>query len=241
MTNRPFAVFDIDGTVIRWQLYHAVADELAHRGLLDRVNYEAVLAARFEWKVRQHVDSFKRYEAKLVSVVNQAMSGLAVSDVEKAMRAVLTIYKDQVYTYTRDLITSLKAKNYILFAISTSQIEIVDPIATYYGFDDYGGSQYEIKNGRFTGHRIVMQRRQKPILLKQLVTAHQARWKDSIAVGDSENDIPMLEIVDKPIAFNPTKQLLNHATKAAWPIVIERKNVVYSLRPDHGNYRLVTK
>ena len=26
---RPFAVFDIDGTIIRWQLYHALADELA--------------------------------------------------------------------------------------------------------------------------------------------------------------------------------------------------------------------
>ncbi len=241
MTNRPFAVFDIDGTVIRWQLYHAVADELAHRGLLDRVNYEAVREARFEWKERQHENSFLIYEMKLVSVIDKAITGLAVADVNKAIQAVLITYKDQVYTYTRDLITSLRAKNYILFAISASQVEIVDPIATYYGFDDYGGSQYEIKNGRFTGQKSVMLRRQKPALLKKLVATHQARWQDSIAVGDSESDIPMLKIVEKPIAFNPTKQLLSYATKAEWPVVIERKNVVYCLRADHGSYRLFSK
>ena len=34
-----FAVFDIDGTLIRWQLYHAIADELAKSGHIDAETY----------------------------------------------------------------------------------------------------------------------------------------------------------------------------------------------------------
>ena len=33
--GRPFAVFDIDGTLIRWQLYHSIADTLARLGHIE--------------------------------------------------------------------------------------------------------------------------------------------------------------------------------------------------------------
>ena len=33
--SRPFAVFDIDGTLIRWQLYHAVADDMAKQNIIN--------------------------------------------------------------------------------------------------------------------------------------------------------------------------------------------------------------
>jgi phosphoserine phosphatase len=67
---------------------------------------------------------------------------------------------------------------------------------------------------------------------------HQASWDKSIAVGDSESDIPLLSSVKNPIAFNPTKQLFNHAKENHWNIVVERKNVIYQLGPGSQNYTL---
>ena len=74
-----------------------------------------------------------------------------------------------------------------------------------------------------------MRSTEKPIALAELVAKHGLSYDESIAVGDSESDIPMLEAVSTPIAFNPTKALYEHARAAGWKIVVERKNVVYEL------------
>jgi phosphoserine phosphatase len=151
---------------------------------------------------------------------------------------VLDTYKDQVYRYTRDLIKDLKRQDYFLFAISASQDMIVNLLAMYYGFDDAGGSSYEVKKGHFTGKSQILKSERKPMFLKQLVKKHGASWQGSIAVGDSEGDIDMLAAVEQPIAFNPSKKLFDHARQQGWPIVIERKNVIYQLEPKDGKYVL---
>lgn len=238
MTRRPFAVFDIDGTVIRWQLYHALADELARQGHLDPEEFQKVRAARMLWKKRARETSFEEYEQALVALIDKAITGIKVGDLEAACRGVIDEYKDQVYTYTRDLIRNLQTKNYLLFAISASQSQIVGLIAEYYGFDDFGGSQYEVKDGYFTGRKELLVSAAKPEFLKHLVDTHKARWQGSYGVGDSESDIPMLSAVEQPIAFNPTKKLFQHARQHSWTIVVERKNMVYHLEPDSGSYRL---
>ena len=53
--------------------------------------------------------------------------------------------------------------------------------------------------------------------------------KNSIAVGDTEGDIPLLEGVEQPICFNPNQALYNHAKLMGWEVVVERKDVIYYL------------
>jgi phosphoserine phosphatase len=66
-------------------------------------------------------------------------------------------------------------------------------------------------------------------VLKRLITKHGLVWQDSVAVGDSGSDIAMLEAVEQPIAFNPDQKLFKAARERGWPIVVERKDVVYEL------------
>jgi HAD superfamily hydrolase (TIGR01490 family) len=231
---RPFAVFDIDGTLIRWQLYHAVADKLAKQGVLDSGDFEKVRASRMDWKNRAGEESFDAYERQLVTLINGAIRGLSVETLEKAYDEVITEYRDQVYTYPRDLIEELRRKNYLLFVISGSQTEIVELLARHYNFDDFGGTVYEQQDGRFTGRNTPLRSDKKPEYLKELVKQHGATWQGSVAVGDSESDIPMLSLVEQPVAFNPTKKLFQHAKQQGWKIVLERKNMVYELEPREG-------
>lgn len=236
--SRPFVVFDIDGTLIRWQLFHAMADALAKQGYLDPDDYKAIRDARMQWKRREHVESFKEYELQLVKVYETMLSTLTVDQFNQAARTVITEYQDQVYTYPRGLIRSLKEKDYAILAISGTQQEIIQQVTDHYGFDDCVGSIYEQDEGRFTGvKQVALGRKDK--VLKELVAKHKLRWQDSVAVGDSAGDISMLELVDKPIAFNPDKALFEHAKSKGWQIVIERKNVVYDLEAQHGSYLLV--
>jgi HAD superfamily hydrolase (TIGR01490 family) len=238
ITQRPFAVFDIDGTLIRWQLYHAVADELARRGHFGAIEYQAVKNARMTWKKRESEDSFKEYERALVNLVDQAIQGIRVAEWEDASKTVIHEYQDQVYTFTRNLIRDLQSKGYLLFAISASEKTIVKLLAAHYGFDDFAASTYEVIDNAFTGHKDILRRERKPAALAELVQKHGATYNGSMAVGDSENDIPMLKAVEQPIAFNPTKQLSEQARGQGWKIVVERKNVVYELEPGNGTYLL---
>jgi len=232
--KRKFAVFDIDGTLIRWQLYHAVVSELAKRGHLADNAEQVIHNARMTWKKRSHSESFREYEEVLVHTYLDALKGLKTNDYLTAVGSVFEEHKDQVYTYTRDLVTSLKAKNYVLFAISGSQNEIVAKLATYYSFDDYKGADFEQKDGYFTGQvNTPFGRKLEP--LKELVTKHGLTFEGSIGVGDSGSDISMLEAVSKPIAFNPNRGLFETAKLRGWEVIIERKNVVYKLTQEGNN------
>ena len=238
MVNVLFAVFDIDGTLIRWQLYHAVVDELGHQGYIDKKAYTDIKQARLIWKRREHQEAFKDYERQVVRSLDSAITGVEVNKFVKAVKSVFDEYKDQVYTYTRKLIKELKAKDYVLLAISGSPKEAVGLIAKHYGFDDFIGSTYHHKDGQFTGEKIVAACDKKSELNK-LIAKHHLSLVGSVAVGDSESDIALLEMVDRPIAFNPTVQLYNAARKNGWQIVVERKNVVYELEQNNEVYGLI--
>lgn len=235
--NRPFAVFDIDGTVIRWQLYHAMNDVLARKGIVNTQAFEKVKEARMSWKKRSSDKSFHNYEQILFQYFEQELAGLSVRELNVAADEAFEEYKDQVYIYTRDLILSLKAKNYLLFAISGSPDFIIEKLVRYYGFDDFAASRYVSRNGRFTG-TIQLSVGKKAELLKKLIDKHQASANGSIGIGDSEGDIDMLNLAEKPIAFNPSNQLFQHALKKHWSVVVERKNVIYSLNYLNGKYQL---
>lgn len=236
--QRPFAVFDIDGTVIRWQLYHGIVHELGKRGIIPSDSTSAVNNARMTWKKRANSDSFGQFEHEFVHTFQDSLAHIAVSDYLDVVDKVFEEHKDQVYTYTRDLIQDLKSKGYVLFTISGSQHEIIEKLGRYYGFDDYVGASFKAKNGFFTRpDREVFGR--KGELLRELISKHNVTSQGSIAVGDSESDIAMFEMVETPLAFNPTAGLYTVAKQKGWDIVVERKNVVYQLRQVAGRYILL--
>jgi HAD superfamily hydrolase (TIGR01490 family) len=236
--KRPFAVFDIDGTVLRWQLFHAVVDMLGKQGRLPSNLYEEVLAARRDWKHRKTEEAFGEYEMIAVQTFVKMLTKISVSHMNAAAREVFDEYKDQVYRYTRGLIQTLKQQNYLLFAISGSDKKIVKMFTDYHGFDDAIGTTHFVRGSGFTGQIDVVKSERKAELLKELAAKHGATFAGSIAVGDSEGDIQLLGMVEKPIAFNPSKKLFQHAQSHGWKVVVERKNVIYELEPKGSRYVL---
>ena len=233
-----FAVFDIDGTLIRWQLYHALVDGLIKHGLGDETLHGQIHDSRMDWKTRSHSEAFKDYEHNLVNIYNRLLTSMSVRQFNLVVNSVFEEYKDQVYVYTRDLIKDLKRQGYLLFAISGSQIEIIQKIARYYGFDGYSGSVYGQKDGRFTA-KVSLPHLQKDQVLKEFITKYQAGFTDSIAVGDSTGDASMMQLVQRPVAFNPEARLFQVAKEKGWKVVLERKNMIYELEQKDGKYELV--
>lgn len=234
---KKFAVFDIDGTLIRWQLYHTVVDRLAKEGMLGEQTADTFNKARMRWKQREDINSFSAYEMVLVKAFEKALTQIDSKVFDKIVDEVLNEYKHQTYRYTKELLKKLKSKGYFLIAISGSHHEIVAEIAKYYGFDDFIGSQYPRKQGKFTGEKIIASL-MKDTLLKSIIKKHSLSLDGSYAVGDSNSDTPLLKIVENPIAFNPDQKLFKIAKKEGWKIVIERKNMIYELEKQDGRYLL---
>lgn len=229
--SRKFAAFDIDGTLFRSGLYREVFYELYKMGVLPSDLGEETTLKHREWRHRVHGNAFEEFERIMVGGLDSYLPQLRISDYDEAVKRVLDKKAENVYVYTRDLIKQLKADNYFIIAISGSQQELVEPFAQRYGFDAWIGQQWERGEEYFTGN-VVKTHTGKDKIIERLIAEHDLTLEDSYGVGDSNGDSGMLSIVNHPIAFNPTYELLEKALANNWKIVVERKNTSYEIVKD---------
>jgi len=229
MEKRPVAVFDIDGTVFRWSLFLDLVDKLIENGIFPKETRDAYEDARVKWLDRK--GDYQTYVMNAVGVFGKQLKGVPFEDVANAAGEVIEEKKDRVYRYTRDLIKDLKKQGYFLLAISHSPRFIAEGFGFEAGFDKTYGFWYETgPSGNFTGTiQDEDMMRNKAAILQRAVRKEELTLEGSIGVGDTESDIPMLEEVETPIAFNPNQKLLEHARKRGWKVVVERKDVIYEL------------
>lgn len=235
--SKPFAVFDIDGTIFRSGLYREVVYELLAADQIPKSVTKAFAHLEINWKKRQSDRAFKEYEDAMANAIDSVLPQIRIVDFESAATRVFKRLSDYVYVYTRGLVEELKQKGYTLIAISGSQDELVQPFAEKYGFDIWVGQHYERGTEFFTG-KVIKSHQAKDIILKKIVSEHNLDLAGSIAVGDTRGDISMLSLVDHPIAFNPEKELFEAARAKGWKVVIERKNMIYELQPHEQSFIL---
>jgi HAD superfamily hydrolase (TIGR01490 family) len=174
--------------------------------------------------------SYEAYIDKVVKIYVKYIAGISFAKVDRVARQVISYQKDRVYRYTRDLIKKLKQRKYFLVAISGSPSYIVEKYAKAIGFDLFFGTELEIVHGKFTGKvRSLDSALNKAGIVKNLAVQYRANLKQSVAVGDTESDVPMLKLAGRPIAFNPNLGLAKVAKKNGWQVVVERKDVIYNL------------
>ena len=224
------AFFDIDGTVFRSSLLIELVKELIQRGIFPATAQSGYRAAHDAWWNRQ--GSYEDYIAALIQTYLKHIKGVHYSDLATVGQAVVAEQKHRVYRYTRDLISDLKADDYQIMAISQSPKTVLDDFCVNYGFTKVYGRIYELgPQDCFTG--VVVDEHwisnKANIVKRVLEQSPNFTLKDSIAVGDTEGDIPLLELVENPICFNPNQALFDHARRMKWTVVVERKDVIYHL------------
>jgi HAD superfamily hydrolase (TIGR01490 family) len=226
--KRRLAVFDIDGTLFRSSLLVELVNSLVANNIFPQAAKKTIDKDYFEWINRE--GSYEKYIRQVVRVYQKYIVGWDRATINEISQEVVDFHKKRVHCFTRDSIREYKDKNYFLLAISGSPEFIVNKFADYFGFDRAFGSIFEIKEGRFTGKAYDGARNKKQIFETFLdENAKYIDIKESIGFGDTESDIPILEMVDYPVVFNPSLNLANYALKKGWRMVVERKNVIYRL------------
>ncbi len=221
------AVFDIDGTVFRSSLFINLVEKMIENGIFPPDVREMYIKEQDEWLERR--GDYEVYLRSVIEMFENEIKGIVYTDVADVAGEVIEEMKGYVYKYTRDLVRELKKRGYYMLAISRSPKFIVDGFGYEMGFDKTYGIFFSTgASGRFTGEieneELIMN---KGTILKRVVQREGLTLAGSIAVGDTESDLPMLEIVDNPIVFNPNKTLYREAKRNKWKVVVERKNVIY--------------
>ncbi len=227
--KKKVAIFDIDGTIFRSSLLIELVESLVEEGIFPNTAIKEYENKKIKWLDRE--SDYESYIRAVVETFMKHIRGVPFSDFDRVAKAVAAKYKNRTYRYTRDLVQTLKKKNYYLLAISHSPKGIVESFGKALGFDKVYGIFYELgPTERFTGNIIDLHLiMNKAAILKRAVLKENLTLTGSIGVGDTESDIPLLEGVEHPICFNPNEKLYKYAKRQGWDVVVERKDVVYKI------------
>lgn len=237
--GKRLAVFDLDGTFFRWQLFHELVFELKDRGLFTNDIALDLDQAFIQWQSRDL--GWNDYEHHVVQAIRQHISHISPADFVNAAHAIVDRSGHKIYNFTKQLAQQLKANDYHLLALTGSYQEVAEPFTRRYGFDDCIGAVLEQKDGKFTGNVLRETYSNKAALVKEYASTHGLSLDHSVIIGDSGGDISMLKLAARPIAFNPSEELLDEALKRGWEIVIERKNIAYNLKKDTDGHVVLEK
>lgn len=209
------AIFDLDHTLLDGDSNDLWAGFLAGRGALDKAAYDSA-NARYS---RQYIDGsleifdYLRFTlAPLVGVAGKVREGWLRDFVAEVIRP-------RISAAARELLAEHRAAGDYLLVMTASNHLVTTPIGAELGIDELLGSRALLDGDRATGEigGTPCFREGKVQRLRDWLADSGRALAGSHFYSDSANDIPLLELVDHPVAVNPDRRLRAHAAERGWP------------------------
>lgn len=211
------AIFDLDNTLIGGDSDYLWGCFVCERGLVDAEAF----GARNDQFYADYLDGSLDIEAylrfALSPLVGQPAETLAAWHREFMASKIEPIMLPRATA----LIDSHREKGHDLLVITATNEFITRPIALALGIEELIASEGEIVDGRYTGDPcgVPSYREGKVTRLKQWMADRRISLEGAFFYSDSHNDLPLLELVDNPVAVDPDPTLLARAEAAGWPVI----------------------
>lgn len=193
---RRLICFDMDSTLIQTE----VIDELA-----ERAGVGAEVRAITESAMRGEIDfseSFKRRISMLKGLDESVMKEIAE--------------KLPITEGMPRLIRILKKSGCKVAILSGGFTYFGNYLKNKYGFDYVFANELEIENGKLTGRHVgdIVDGKRKAELLLSLAEIEKVDIRQTVAVGDGANDLPMLATAGLGIAFHAKPKVKENAKQS---------------------------
>ena len=220
------AFFDIDGVLTKGFAIQKFWDYLAEQ---DIINPEFLsLSKQIFDKFRKGQISYREMGKNSMKYIALSFKGATQKEIKSLSKKFSKSSNIDLFSYSAHLVKLLRDTGLKLIAISGSNIEFVENYKKLFGFGKVYGTEFEITGGRYTGlikFNLGLSESKRKII--EGVPENVAKF---IGFGDTDQDIPILENVEIPIAINPNKELEIMASEKGWTILKENDKVVETVR-----------
>ncbi len=214
------AIFDLDNTLINTDSDHSWPQYLIKKGLVD-AGYTRAQNDKFYQDYQQgrlNIDEFLKFHLEPLSRFD--MEELAAMHQEFTAEFIAP----HITAMQKMLVQSHRDAGDELLVISSTNEFIITPICRLFGIENVIGTQLETAGGRYTGNYIGTPSLQegKITRLNEWLSARGetlASYGKTYFYSDSKNDLPLLRMVDEPVAVNPDTELLAEALAKGWPVL----------------------
>jgi len=214
---RTAAFFDLDRTLIRRSSALALAGSFRERGLIGRGQLARAAAWQMLFAARGASAETVRKASEEGMMILQGFRVAELRDlVVEAMEPVL---KPLVYRDPLRLLEQHRERGESVYIVSATLQEIVEELARELGFDGALGSTCEIVDGIYSGRVLrPCHGLGKAAAVRELAGRDGIDLRVSTAYSDSHTDLPFLEVVGRPVAVNPDRELRRIAQDRGWPV-----------------------
>ena len=211
------AIFDLDNTLLSGDSDYLWGVYLADNGIVDRAQYEAENARFFEDYKAGRLDIYEFLAFSL-----RPLADNQPADLERWRSEFLRkIIDPLISAAARDLVERHRESGDTPMIITATNSFVTRPIAERFGIQHLIATEPHRENGRFTG-RVEGEpsfREGKVTRLRQWLDGTGNDLEGSYFYSDSHNDLPLLELVDHPVAVDPDEQLKRVAEARRWPVI----------------------
>jgi len=213
----PLAIFDLDETLIAADSDHEWGQFVVDKGLVDAEKHKKKNDDFYEqYKAGQlDIDEYLQFSCSVLTQYSiEDLHRFRAEFVEQRIRPIILDKAQELVQRHRD-------KGDTLLVI-TSTIEFVTrPIVDEFGIDTLIAPDPEIVSNRYTGRIVGVPSfaAGKVTRLEQWLAGRQDSLEGSSFYSDSHNDLPLLRLVDNPVAVDPDSTLKKEAEEKQWPII----------------------
>ncbi|MGB0712017.1 MAG: HAD family hydrolase [Gammaproteobacteria bacterium] len=211
------AAFDLDNTLLAGDSDYLWGRFLVEEGLVDGAKYEAANQRFYDDYVAGRLDihEFLRFSlAPLTQHDGERLATLHADFMERFIEPIIT--KPGLEALARH-----RAAGDTIIIITATNSFVTTPISRRLGVEHLIATQAQQIDGRYTGEveGIPSFQEGKVERLREWLNARDMTLEGSWFYSDSRNDLPLLELVDNPVAVDPDPALESTARARGWPIV----------------------
>lgn len=214
------AIFDLDNTLLAGDSDYQWGEFLIEIGVLNRAEHAAINNQFYaDYKAGQ-LDIYKFLAFQLKPLSQHPRSQLDAWHQQFMLSKIVPMMTEK----SRALVEKHRANGDVLLIITATNSFVTGPIAKAFGIEHLIGTVPEEVNGEFTGEVVGTPSFQegKITRLNEWLEARGESMKDfnqTWFYSDSHNDLPLMKLVDSPVAVNPDPILEQYAKDQDWPIV----------------------
>lgn len=213
------ALFDLDNTLLAGDSDFQWAQFLMEEGVINRETHQAKNIKFYEDYKKGTLDIFAFLDFQLEPLTRYPRSQLETWHQRYMKRKVLPMMTDKA----RKLVEKHRASGDLMMVITATNSFVTQPIAEAFGIEHLIGTVPEEVNGEFTGRVVGTPSFQegKVSRLQQWLAERGQSLADfeSWFYSDSQNDLPLLKMVNHPVAVNPDPVLESYAREQGWPVI----------------------